>query len=485
MRNRILLFAAFVAVALAAYVVGHRSAPAAGGSGGARKVLYWVDPMHPSYRADKPGTAPDCGMPLEPVYEGDDPNANLQLPPGAVAIDEGRQRLIGLRIETVARSEGTRHVRTTGRVVADPDRVHVVVSGASGWVLTLGNSTEGTVVRTGETLMTFYSRDFRSAEQAYIAAVAGLESRRTVPTSVPDSLRPSSSSLQLAEEQLLALGMGESQVQEIARTRRSTEEIRVDSPVDGVVLSRGLGASQRFDRGLELFRIADLTKVWIVADLFGDDAEGLRPARRVRVTAPELERVFQATVSRTPPWFDAATRSLKLRLEADNPGMALRPDMYVDVEFEAEAPEGLSVPADAILDSGTHRIVYVESSPGVFEPRHVVTGEVFGDRVAVVRGLVPGDRVVTAGTFLVDSESRMRASVVTTGAARAAATPGPHDPVCGMAVDSVAQVAKGLTADHDGRRWVFCSDGCRKRFLADPAEYTADAADTHERPGAR
>ena len=145
--RRAVMLGTFVAVAVAAFALGRLfTPPARDGHSGPKRVLYYVDPMHPSYRAAQPGTAPDCGMPLEPVYEGEDPGAKLERMPGAVALDANQQRLIGVQTEVVARGEGKRQVRTTGKVEADPGRDYVVTAGSSGFVNFLANTPEGTHV---------------------------------------------------------------------------------------------------------------------------------------------------------------------------------------------------------------------------------------------------------------------------------------------------------------------------------------------------
>jgi multidrug efflux pump subunit AcrA (membrane-fusion protein) len=148
--------------------------------------------------------------------------------------------------------------------------------------------------------------------------------------------------------------------------------------------------------------------VWIVAEVFGRDLQAFRPGATVRVTLPGSEETLRATVSNVLPEVDPATRAMRIRLEADNPGFKLRPNMFVSVEMPISLPAGLSVPADAIVDSGLSRRVYVESSEGHFEPRVVETGWRLGDRVQILSGLREGETVVSSGTFLVDSESKLK-----------------------------------------------------------------------------
>ncbi len=343
---------------------------------GARRVLYYVDPMHPAYRSDRPGIAPDCGMPLEPVYDGEDPTAKLQLRPGAVSISPEKQLLIGVRVLAVERSSASRLIRTIGRVDADSSKIFRVMAGAEGWVQSVKNNPAGTLVKKDELLTFLYSREFRNAEQAYLGSLASLE-RLKGSHDQEDPARSSDASLRINEEQLRSLGMGEPQIKELAKTRQITRDITLTSPIDGIVLSRDVSPGQRFEKGTEFYRIADLRKVWITADLFAGDTQFFAPGARVKATIRERGKTVLATVSDTPPLFDPASRTLKLRLEAENPGFVLRPDMFVDLEFSAKAPAGL------------------EASEGVFEPRPVILGTAYGNFVTVTSGLAAGEKVVT------------------------------------------------------------------------------------------
>jgi Cu(I)/Ag(I) efflux system membrane fusion protein len=470
-----------VLIALGAFIAGRFS----GGSSqknqtSAKHILYYVDPMHPAYKSDKPGTAPDCGMALEPVYEGEDAAAKLQLPPGAVAIPAEKQQLIGVRVEKVEKNSGSRLVRTTGKVAPDDNRVFRLMAGTDGWIQSLQDSPAGSVVKKDQLLATFYSREFRNAQQAYLGSLASIDRLKGV-RDQDDQNRISDSSVRINEEQLRTLGMGEPQIRELAKTRQVTGDITVTSPADGIVLSRSISPQQRFEKGSEFYKIADLSKVWIIADVFGDETAVLRPGSKATVLIRELSKTVSATVSNSPPLFDPVSRTLKMRLESDNPGMLMRPDMYVDVEFRTPAPSGFSVPAEAVLDSGMQKIVYLETSDGVFEPRPVELGASFGNRVSVKRGLVEGDRVVTSGNFLIDSESRMQPAALhivsgktdssTHGATSADAT---RDPVCGMSVDREKALAGGYQETYHGETYVFCSDKCHKQFQQDPAKYLQD-----------
>jgi membrane fusion protein, copper/silver efflux system len=172
---------------------------------------------------------------------------------------------------------------------------------------------------------------------------------------------------------------------------------------------------------MEFYRIADLTHVWVVAEVFAQEAQYLHPGEAAQITLRETGRRLTARLSESLPQSEAGGSTVKYRLEADNPNFVLRPDMVVDVELPVRMPSAVTVPLDAVVDSGARARVYVEQGEGVFEPRQVETGWRSGERVEILGGLQPGERVVAAATFLVDSESRLRASSPETARITAAA----------------------------------------------------------------
>src|SRR5581483_11486748 len=381
-----------------------------------RRILYYVDPMHPSYRSSKPGTAPDCGMQLEAVYAPDINSSQSDLggaPAGSVAIDAAVQQRVGIQVAQVEKSEGPHTVRLLGYVVPEDTRVYRIDSGSDGFVRETYNDSVGTLVRKDQKLAACYGPEYLSVASGYLAALAGVpgangkDGSRTMP--FPGAVaKQGVSSLQGYTDRLRNLGMSDAQLKQMAETRQLPESVDVVSPADGFVLSRNITPGQHFDRSTEFYRIADLSHVWIVADIFESEAQTIRPGSIARVTLRDSAKSFSARVSNILPQVDPATRTLKVRLEADNPAFALRPDMFVDVELGSSMPAALTVPADAIINSGREQRVFVESSSGVFEPRTVQTGWHVGDRVEIVKGLSEGDRIVAQGTFLVDSESRLK-----------------------------------------------------------------------------
>jgi membrane fusion protein, copper/silver efflux system len=441
------------------YTSRRQSSPTAGTQ---RRVLYYHDPMHPSYKSDRPGTAPDCGMDLEPVFADEVPAPSGT--PGTVRISAEKQQLIGIRTAEVQHGGGRHTFRTSGRVTVDETRVYRLTSTVDGWVLKTFPLAAGNRVTRGQTLLTFYSRDFLGAEQAYFYALDSLD-RMSQGGKLPDQQKATTlAQIQQAKDSLLAMGMGEQQIADLAATRKLTQEVLMTAPVDSTILARNVSPGLRFDRGIEFFRVADLSRVWILADLYESDAASLQPGMNANVIWQG--RGFTARVADASAQFDGASRTLRLRLEAANPNYLLRPDMFVDVELPVRLPGGLTVPAEAVVDSGRKTLVYVERAPGEFEPRVVETGWRSGDIVAIARGVEAGERVVVGGNFLLDSESRLRLA-----AAGAPASESDKDPVCGMTVTSAKH---SLT--RDGTTYRFCSEKCKRDFESAHEKYSKRGA---------
>lgn len=462
---------------LLAFAGGRLSKHTSPGSGQNRRVLYYVDPMHPEYRSANPGTAPDCGMALEPVYEGQESTTHATAGEGAVSISRDRLALIGVKTEVVRANSGTRAFRTTGRVVPDENRVYRMIAASDGWVESLSESAAGTSVKKNQRLGSFYSPELRAAETAYLGFLGSIE--RLKSSLDPAQQKSVNESLRVSEEQLRSFGMSEAQLEELRRTRVTSSQLALTSPADGVVLSRGITPRQRFDKGAELYRIADLSHVWILADVYGVDTQHVRPGQRVKVNVPGSSRAMNAMVSANTALVDVASRALKLRLEAPNPMLVLRPDMFVDLQIEIPASQGISVPADAVLDSGVRKLVYVETTDGVFEARPIEIGEVNGGRATITHGLREGERVVTEGNFLIDSESRLRADnsgVSPASAERKSAVTNVAedsvDPVCGMTIPT-SDAGSAHVEHYEGKTYRFCSDSCRKKFHEDPSKYVS------------
>ena len=372
-----------------------------------RRILCYRDPMHPWYSSDHPGKAPDCGMALEPVY-ADSPASSASVA-GNLTISSSQQRLIGLDSVTVKEEARVESFRALGRVVPEEDRVYSVSAGADGWVREVYAASTAAFVEKGAPMARLFSRDLLTPEQSYLYALEASDPRNAARSSNPQQAQIAQFQLRQAADELRDIGLPPGQIEALKQDRKPTSEFVVHSPVSGFVLYRNASLGQRFAKGSELYRVADLRQVWILADVNGEQARLIHPGQRAVVSLNGKETAV-ARVTEVLPQFDTSARTLKVRLEARNPVFALRPDMLVDVFFQFTLPPSISVPTDAVLDSGLRKIVYVMNDNGSFVQRVVQTGWQFHGRVQITNGLQVGDRIVTSGNFLIDSETRMKAS---------------------------------------------------------------------------
>jgi len=367
-------------------------------------------PMHPTYTSERAGDCPICGMTLERVSDAaatPGAAAGAQLSPDAVVVSARQLQLIGVRVGTFETTSGVERVRLFGRVTVDESRVRKLTAGVNGFTRETFEATTGSYVRRGQVLATYSTIEMRQPIGALISALDVLDREQKNGLTTPGQVGSAAGNVELTTERLLTLGVSPTQIADIRRTRAVPNLIHVVSPIDGFVVARNINPGQKLDAGMELFQIADLQHVWILADIPADAADRVTPGAAADVTVGG--RTIPARVSsKVLPQFDRSTQSFKVRIDTDNTGFALRPDMFVDVHLDMPYEATLAVPSEAIVRSGLRSTVFVERGAGVFEPRQVQTGRRIGDRVAIVSGLEPGERIVLSGTFLLDSESRMK-----------------------------------------------------------------------------
>jgi Cu(I)/Ag(I) efflux system membrane fusion protein len=386
-----------------------------------------------------------------------------ELTPGTVSVSAEKQQLIGIRIAEVQRETVTYTLRVLGRVAVDDSRLYIINATTRGWVLHLADVTPGAMVKKGDILGSYYAPEMLRAVQTYLSDTFNLDRLKGSPES--PAYKAALFAVAQDRDVLIGLGMGERQLDEIARTREWTSQVDIVSPAAGIVIAWDITPALKFAEGAEFFRIADLSRVWILLDVFENETKFLKPGVRSRVSLAGQQKSFEAVVSNVLPLFDPASRTMKVRLEAQNPGYVLRPDMFVDVELPIQLPATIAVPGDAVLDSGLRKTVFVERGAGFFEPREVQTGWKLGNRVEIVQGLEPGERIVVSGTFLIDSESRMELAVA--GMTENLA----EDPVCHLAVSIRKAERSGLKSDYLGKTYYFCSEECKASFDENPDKY--------------
>jgi RND family efflux transporter MFP subunit len=428
---------------------------------GGRKILYWYDPMHPQYKADKPGKAPDCGMDLVPKYADEQPTPAAQSAPpapatgerkvlywydamnpqhhygkpgkapdgmdlvaiyasgetapaatalGAVMITPEKQQLIGVRTAQVERQSLVRDVRTTGQITADETKIAHVHVKVMGFVDKVFVDSIGQQITQGQPLFTLYSPDLVSAEEEYLIAKRG---EKTLGGSqFKEVARGSESLLRSARERLRLWDISDTQIKKLDETGEASRTLTFYSPITGIVTDRKTFPQTSVNPDTELYTVADLSTVWVNADVYEYEVPFVKVGQRAEMQLSYYPgKTWKGRVSFIYPTVDPTTRTVKVRLEFPNPDLQLKPQMFADVQLKIDYGRQIVVPQEAVLDSGVQQRVFVAKGNGYFEPRTITTGAKLEGKVAVLSGLQPGETVVTSGNFLIDSESQLKSAV--------------------------------------------------------------------------
>ena len=369
---------------------------------GGRKVAFYRSPMNPFQTSPVP-RKDEMGMDFVPVYEDDAPGAGDVSGLAGVKIDAQRQQLIGLRTAEVTRGPISGDWPTVGRVAVDETRVRKVNVKVDGFVEKLFADYTGKVIHKGQPLLSLYSPDLLSAQQDYALA---LRTRRELGGGVGDDL------VAAARRRLELWDISPFQIEALERTQIPRRTLTLVSPIEGVITAKNVVQGSRLAAGDTPFEITDLSQVWVLADAHETDLPRVRLATPVTLTLAAIpNRVFKGRVSFIEPVLDAKTRTARVRLAFANPRGELRPEMFGEVLFHSRPRQSLRVPSDAIIDSGERKVVFVAAGDGRFEPRAIKTGDSSGELVEVLSGLDEGERVVVRASFLVDSESRLKAAL--------------------------------------------------------------------------
>jgi RND family efflux transporter MFP subunit len=337
------------------------------------------------------------------------------MPAGTVRIPSERQQLIGVKFAVVEASGSTRNIRTVGKVTWDETRIAHVHPRFEGWIERVFVDFTGELVKKGQPLLTVYSPEMLASQQELLLARRAREIMGTNP--LPGAADQGTSLYEAAKQRLQLWGLSDAQVEQVLRTGEPIKSIVLPSPATGFVTVRNAFPNQKVTAESDLYTIADLSRVWVLADVFETDAAAITVGRIARITLPYSDGApLSAKVNYIQPELDPTTRTIKVRLDVPNPGIRLKPEMFVNVEFDLPGAAQLTVPTDAVLDAGDRQTVFVDRGEGYLEPRQVRVGARLGDRVTILSGLRAGERVVASGTFLVDSESQLRAAASGMGA---------------------------------------------------------------------
>ena len=360
-----------------------------------RRVKYWVAPMDPSFISDEPGKSP-MGMDLVPVYEGGAENGA----PGAIVIDPAVVQNMGVRTARADRKTLFRHVRTIGEVEVGEDELSVVNLRFGGWVENIYADKTGDPVRRGDILFDIYSPELVAAQGEFLLALR--------------TQGKTSNLARSARRKLELWDVGKRDIDAIAREGQARRVLPIRAPRSGFVLKKSIVDGARIEAGSDVYRIGDLSRVWVTAEIYEYDAAWVEVGQPAQMELTyEPGRVIEGKVAYIYPTLDKSSRTLSVRLEFENPDNRLKPGMFATVYIQFQRRDDvLVVPTEAIIHSGVRQIVFITQDDGHFEPREITTGLV-GDRdgTEVLTGLDEGDLVVVSGQFLIDSESQLNEAI--------------------------------------------------------------------------
>ncbi|MCB9473132.1 MAG: efflux RND transporter periplasmic adaptor subunit [Candidatus Delongbacteria bacterium] len=373
-----------------------------GKNGGQGRILYYRNPMNPEIHSPVP-TKDSMGMDFVPVYATQG-SGSAKVPGHAVVrtTDEGR-RQAGVQVQAVRRGELGRTIRTVGTVIADETRERRVTLKVGGWVEALAVSTSGQFVTQGDPVLSLYSPELLTAQQEYLQA---REAAKAFEESSGDTAR---AIVDAARRRLELLDCPASVIEALEQGGEAQRAVILRAPWGGFVSQLMVRTGQQVAPGEPLFTLTDLSRVWVESAFSESETPRIRMGQSLEFQQPGRPgEGLEGRVSQILPSLDMASRTLTVRSTLDNPGLKLKPGMFVDVIATVDERRGLLIPDSAILDTGLRQLVYVETSPGRFAPREIQRGQRAGGQSLVLSGLAEGEQVAIAGNFLLDSESRIR-----------------------------------------------------------------------------
>jgi len=341
-----------------------------------------------------------------------------------IDVDEDGVRLAGVRTAIAERAVIARTVRAVGTVVPDETRVRHVHTKISGWVDRLYVNFTGQEVKRGQPILSLYSQELLASQEEYLRAREG--AARASTSTLPEVREAAQAMLAAARRRLMLFDVPPAFLTELERSGEPKRSVTLSAPVSGVVTGKSIFEGQQIEPGTELFTVTDLSHVWIEADLYENEASAAKVGQDGRLTL-----AFDPSVSMTGkvtyvyPYLNPQTRTLKVRFEFPNPELALKLWMYANVELPVASSEGVVVPESAVMDTGMRQVVFVNPRAGRFEPRLVRVGVRGDGKAEILSGLSVGEHVVVKANFLIDSESRLRASMSETAPSPAASGAAP------------------------------------------------------------
>ncbi len=334
-----------------------------------------------------------------------------------VHISRDKRQLIGVRITEARLMPLDKTIRAEGVVTYDETRLATINTKFEGWIEKLYVDYTGEYVRKGQPLATLYSPELYATELEYLNVLKWARQEKTASVSGADPINSmlagdAQSMTEAARQRLKLYDIPDSEIKKIEKTGKPVRTLTIFSPVSGYVVEKYAVSGMKAAPGAPLFNVADLSRVWILADIFEDDLPYVRQGQEASISLTAFPgKVYHSRIDFVYPALSNQTRTMKVRFSIPNPGGKLKPEMYSDVLIKESLGRRLVIPQSAVIDTGTRQVVYVDKGNGDFEPREITTGASTDTEVEVLTGLKPGERVASAATFLIDSEARLEGVV--------------------------------------------------------------------------
>ena len=334
--------------------------------------------------------------------------------PGIVTIPPERLQTIGVKYGQVTRRPLEKTIRTVGRVAVDERRLAKVTIKFHGWIEELFVSALGDHVKKGQRLFTIYSPDLVASQEEYLLAIQGR--KQLGESEFPEVARSSQELLEATRHRLDLWDISEEHIRDLERTKQVKKTLPIHSPIAGSVIRKEVVQGAHVEPGQELYTIVDLSRVWILADIYEYELSFVKAGQKAAVTLSyDPSTVLTGRLNFVYPTLDPKTRTAKVRFELDNTDEKLKPDMYANVELQVNLGTRLAIPQEAIIESGQKQVVFLHLGGGKLEPRLIKTGVKTGEWSEVLTGLKEGEHIVTSANFLIDSESRLKSVVESMG----------------------------------------------------------------------
>lgn len=331
-----------------------------------------------------------------------------------ITISPERLQTIGVKYEQVARRSLEKVIRTVGRVAVDERKLAKVTIKFHGWIEQLFVSATGDHVQKGQTLFTVYSPDLVASQEEYLLAVRSQQQLGS--SEFPEVAQGSKDLLEATKRRFQLWDITDDHIRELEKTGKVLKTLPIHSPITGTVIKKDALAGAHVDAGVELYTIADLSHIWILADIYEYELSFVKAGQTAAVTLSyDPGTVLTGHLSFIYPTLDPKTRTAKVRFELDNRDETLKPDMYANVELRVSLGTRLAIPQEAVIESGQKQVVFLHHGGGKLEPRLIKTGVKTGEWSEVLEGLKEGEHVVTSANFLIDSESRLKSVVDSMG----------------------------------------------------------------------